>query len=99
MTPVVVTLAAAKGIGSSEALPIAHINLREVRADDPFEGFAEGAFGFVAERQGDNRNGIARIRQPVPGPQHSPAASNIPYVPNTQLPSIAFRSELIHEAA
>jgi hypothetical protein len=42
-------------------------------AHDPFEGCTEGAFGFVAERQGNDGNGIAGIRQPVPSQQHSPA--------------------------
>ena len=35
---------------------------------DPLEGGAEGAFGFVAERPGNDGNGIAGILQPVPGP-------------------------------
>ncbi len=32
-------------------------------AHDPLEGRAEGAFGFIAERQGDGGNGVAGIRQ------------------------------------
>jgi hypothetical protein len=42
-------------------------------AHDPLEGCAESAFGFVAERKGNDGNGIAGIHQPVPGQQHSPA--------------------------
>ena len=42
-------------------------------AHDSFEGRAEGAFGFIAERQGDGGYGIAAVRQPVAGEQHAPA--------------------------
>ena len=41
-------------------------------AHHPLEGCAEGAFGLVAERQGDDGDGIAGVRQPIPGQQHSP---------------------------
>src|ERR1700728_3502805 len=42
-------------------------------AHDPLEGCAEGALGIVAERQSNDGNGIIGMREPIPGPQHSPA--------------------------
>jgi len=42
-------------------------------ARHPLEGGAEGAFGFVAERAGDDGNGIAGVHEPVPGQPHLPA--------------------------
>src|SRR5262245_16569072 len=43
------------------------------RAHDPLEGRAEGAFGFVAERQGDRGDGVLGVTQLVRRQQHAPA--------------------------